>query len=174
MKTASITCCAVLLIAQSVVSTACSANATAQAEATRPCLLGHDAALEIIGKARGIISAAAVHEENGDIPRTLAAFRCVVQAPDAVEQLLWLLDKGGVPAQLYALIGLKALNPAVFAGKIPAYLARKDRVVLMGGDVEARQTVGAVSADIRDDRYSVLISASTAATDQPQGGFTKE
>jgi hypothetical protein len=170
---ASIACCAFALIAHNFVSTAYSANAIEQHDTARPCSLEPVAALEILGKARGIISTAAIHEEDGDIPRTLAAFRCVAQAPDAVEQFTRLLDNGSVPGQLYALIGLKALGPGVLASKIPPYLARKDRVVLMGGDVEVSQAVGTISSDILDDRYSVLMSASIGVTDEAQGGFTK-
>lgn len=131
------------------------------------CVSTHGESFATLREANGLVGVPSMYETEGEVPRMLSALRCLVEDPDAVAELVRLLEEGSVAGQLYALIGLKVLDPGEFARRIPPYLSRPGKVELLGGDVSGMDDVSDVSAHIAEGLYSVLMPASKYSPVKP-------
>jgi hypothetical protein len=130
------------------------------ASASEMCTLTHGEAFAKLRAAPGLVSDASMYEKQGIVPEMLTALGCVATSPDAVADLLRLLDEGNTAGQLYALVGLKVLAPDEFAARIAPYLSEREKVAFLGGDVHREVEVSRVSRYIEEGVYSVLLPRS--------------
>ncbi len=94
---------------------------------------------------------ASAHEgQGGDYtPREVEALRCMTRAPDAVELLRVLAQRGSLPGQLYALVGMRVLDQAEFERLLPRYAADESIVRTHAGDMAGTRRVAELARELR-------------------------
>ena len=78
------------------------------------------------------------------MPVEVHALRCLSAEANAVEYLRDLLTRGSLAGQLYALVGLRALDAAEFARQSRTYEKRTDAVQRTGLDVVTKTPVAVI------------------------------
>ncbi|HEY2572827.1 MAG TPA: hypothetical protein VGH65_02120 [Verrucomicrobiaceae bacterium] len=89
----------------------------------------------------------------GTISQGEAAFRTVMERPDALEQFKVVLAKGSNEAALYALCGIRALDPASFEEAAAPLVKKNPDVETIAGCMISRQKAAGVVKNIADGRY---------------------
>jgi hypothetical protein len=76
------------------------------------------------------------------------ALQALVKQPDGLAQCRRLLDTATPAGQLYALYGLKLLDPKGFQGELPRFQKSKTKVSAMSGCSGYEDTVGKIASQI--------------------------
>jgi hypothetical protein len=82
------------------------------------------------------------------LPPEILALRCIVREPDAVARLIELSQRGTLPGQVYALVGLRVLDEAEFERIVPRYKSNSASITFDGGDLSYSRTVSLLAQDI--------------------------
>jgi hypothetical protein len=86
-----------------IVGTAAAALPETSVTSSAVCSLSHGQAFEAIKEAHGMINEEAAYEPEGSTIRNLLeAFQCVLESPEARQDLARLLEDGNTAGQLYA------------------------------------------------------------------------
>ena len=93
-------------------------------------------------------SASAAASTNESTPRAVIALRCLVQEGDALRRLNDLASRGTLPGQLYAMVGLRALDQEEFRRRLPPYLSNSTVIEIEGDDRAARFPASEIASGI--------------------------
>lgn len=118
----------------------------------RPCLGLTDAGYQPLYTARAF--AQTNLGPGGDItPAEVVALRCMTQEANAVELLRDLERRGSLAGQLYALVGLRALDPAGLERLLPRYATNEAPVQHHAGDIGGVRRVSDIARELRGTWY---------------------
>lgn len=91
---------------------------------------------------------------GGDItPADVMALRCMTQEADAVELLRDLQRRGSLAGQMYALVGMRALDQAELERVLPKYATNEGTVLVAAGDIAAARRVSELARELRSTWY---------------------
>jgi hypothetical protein len=99
-------------------------------------------------RAKYFSSSSAVYERP--IPEAVIALRCMSVEADAAPRLKDLAMRGSVAGQLYAAVGLRAVDKAEFEIRIAPLLSNHTKIPILGGDVYMEHEVALFAAAIVD------------------------
>lgn len=116
------------------------------------CVRYRDSGYEALYTAKAF-SSESIGPDAEAIPMEVRSLRCMSQEPDAVEWLRELVRRGTMPGQLYALVGMRALDQAEFKRIIHQYKSNNERVRMAGGDIAISHPVAMLATGIEQGIY---------------------
>jgi hypothetical protein len=119
----------------SIVAGTTSAQNATSASTSSVCSQSHDESFAAIRNAPGLVPVGAEREREGMLADLVGAFRCLVESPDASESLIRLLEEGNTAGQMFALIGLKSVDPVEFAARVEPYRSVQSEVRMIARDM---------------------------------------
>lgn len=127
-------------------------NAGSLSGAGDACLRYRDSGYDILYTAK-TFSRGKVGPEGDITPVEVRALRCMVQESNAVTWLTDLVRAGTIPGQLYALVGLRALDQSEFKRLVRQYTSNRDTVRTHGGDIVMSHPIAVVVTGIESGEY---------------------